>query len=221
METIIDVEDVAKNIKGKNLIENITFKQKKGSIIGIIGRNGSGKTVLLKCICGFMKPSSGKIIVSGKPVGENAQLASGIGILIENPGFLSNYSGYRNLKFLADIEHKIGKKEIREYMELVGLDPDNRKPVKHYSVGMKQRLAIAQSIMEEQDILILDEPMNGLDNIGVNDMRQLFLKLKGQGKTILLTSHMKEDIDILCDEVYMMEAGNMKIIPKEGRTFKI
>lgn len=149
METVIDVEDVAKNIKGKNLIENITFKQKKGSIIGIIGRNGSGKTVLLKCICGFMKPSSGRIIVSGKPVGENAQLASDIGILIENPGFLSNYSGYRNLKFLADIGHKIGKKEIREYMEVVGLDPDNRKPVKHYSVGMKQRLGIAQSIMEE------------------------------------------------------------------------
>jgi ABC-2 type transport system ATP-binding protein len=98
-------------------------------------------------------------------------------------------------------------------MKLVGLDPDNRKPVKHYSLGMRQRLAIAQSIMEEQDIVILDEPMNGLDNMGVNDMRQLFLKLKEQGKTILLTSHMKEDIDILCDEVYMMEAGNLEAIP--------
>jgi ABC-2 type transport system ATP-binding protein len=135
-----------------------------------------------------------------------------MGILIENPGFLSNYSGYRNLKFLADIERKIGKKEIREYMELVGLDPDNRKPVKHYSLGMRQRLAIAQSIMEDQDIVILDEPMNGLDNMGVNDMRQVFLKLKEQGKTILLTSHMKEDIDILCDEVYRMEAGNLEVV---------
>jgi ABC-2 type transport system ATP-binding protein len=212
METVIEVKDVTKNVKGKNLIQNITFQVKKGSIIGIIGRNGSGKTVLMKCICGFMKPSSGKINVNGKQVGEKAKLASGIGILIENPGFLSNYSGYRNLKFLADIEHKIGKKEIREYMKLVGLDPDNRKPVKHYSLGMKQRLAIAQSIMEEQDIVILDEPMNGLDNMGVNDMRQLFLKLKEQGKTILLTSHIKEDIDILCDEVYMMEAGNLKAV---------
>jgi ABC-2 type transport system ATP-binding protein len=210
METVIEVKDVTKNVKGKNLIQNITFQVKKGSIIGIIGRNGSGKTVLMKCICGFMKPSSGKIIVNGKQVGENAKLASNMGILIENPGFLSNYSGYRNLKFLADIERKIGKKEIREYMKLVGLDPDNRKPVKHYSLGMRQRLAIAQSIMEEQDIVILDEPMNGLDNMGVNDMRQLFLKLKEQGKTILLTSHMKEDIDILCDEVYMMEAGNLE-----------
>jgi ABC-2 type transport system ATP-binding protein len=209
METVIEVKDVTKNVKGKNLIQNITFQVKKGSIIGIIGRNGSGKTVLMKCICGFMKPSSGKIIVNGKQVGENAKLASNMGILIENPGFLSNYSGYRNLKFLADIERKIGKKEIREYMKLVGLDPDNRKPVKHYSLGMRQRLAIAQSIMEEQDIIILDEPMNGLDNMGVNDMRQLFLKLKSQGKTILLTSHIKEDIDILCDEVYMMEAGNL------------
>jgi ABC-2 type transport system ATP-binding protein len=213
METVIEVKDVTKNVKGKNLIQNITFQVKKGSIIGIIGRNGSGKTVLMKCICGFMKPSSGKIIVNGKQVGENAKLASNMGILIENPGFLSNYSGYRNLKFLADIERKIGKKEIREYMKLVGLDPDNRKPVKHYSLGMRQRLAIAQSIMEEQDIVILDEPMNGLDNMGVNDMRQLFLKLKEQGKTILLTSHMKEDIDILCDEVYMMEAGNLEAIP--------
>jgi ABC-2 type transport system ATP-binding protein len=213
METVIEVKDVTKNVKGKYLIQNITMNVKKGSIIGIIGRNGSGKTVLMKCICGFMKPSSGKIIVNGKQVGENAKLASNMGILIENPGFLSNYSGYRNLKFLADIERKIGKKEIREYMELVGLDPDNRKPVKHYSLGMRQRLAIAQSIMEEQDIVILDEPMNGLDNMGVNDMRQLFLKLKEQGKTILLTSHMKEDIDILCDEVYMMEAGNLEAIP--------
>jgi ABC-2 type transport system ATP-binding protein len=212
METVIEVKDVTKNVKGKNLIQNITFQVKKGSIIGIIGRNGSGKTVLMKCICGFMKPSSGKIIVNGKQVGENAKLASNMGILIENPGFLSNYSGYRNLKFLADIERKIGKKEIREYMKLVGLDPDNRKPVKHYSLGMRQRLAIAQSIMEEQDIVILDEPMNGLDNMGVNDMRQLFLKLKEQGKTILLTSHMKEDIDILCDEVYMMEAGNLEAV---------
>jgi ABC-2 type transport system ATP-binding protein len=209
IENVIEVKDVTKNVKGKNLIKNITFDVKKGSIIGIIGRNGSGKTVLMKCICGFMKPSSGKIIVNGKQVGEKAKLASNMGILIENPGFLSNYSGYRNLKFLADIEHKIGKKEIREYMKLVGLDPDNRKPVKHYSLGMKQRLAIAQAIMEEQDIIILDEPMNGLDNMGVNDMRQLFLKLKSQGKTILLTSHIKEDIDILCDEVYMMEAGNL------------
>jgi ABC-2 type transport system ATP-binding protein len=212
METVIEVKDVTKNVKGKNLIQNITFQVKKGSIIGIIGRNGSGKTVLMKCICGFMKPSSGKIIVNGKQVGENAKLASNMGILIENPGFLSNYSGYRNLKFLADIERKIGKKEIREYMKLVGLDPDNRKPVKHYSLGMRQRLAIAQSIMEEQDIVILDEPMNGLDNMGVNDMRQLFLKLKEQGKTILLTSHMKEDIDILCDEVYRMEAGNLEVV---------
>lgn len=216
METVIDVENITKNVKGQNLIDNISLRVKKGSIIGIIGRNGSGKTVLLKCICGFMKTSSGKIFVRGEQVGENAKLASGIGILIENPGFLGCYSGYRNLKFLADIEHKIGKKEIREYMELVGLDPDNRKPVKHYSLGMKQRLAIAQSIMEDQDILILDEPMNGLDSKGINDMRKIFLKLKEEGKTILLTSHIKEDMDILCDEVYSMESGNLKRVEKSS-----
>lgn len=216
METVIDIECATKNIKGKNLIEDINMQIHKGSIIGIVGRNGSGKTVLLKCICGFMKLTSGRITVRERLIGGNTELALGIGILIENPGFLNNYSGYRNLKFLADLEHKINKKAIIEYMELVGLDPYNKKPVKYYSVGMKQRLAIAQAIMENQDILILDEPMNGLDNAGVKDMRNLFLKLKQEGKTILLTSHMKEDIDILCDEVYVMDAGKMKLLHKEN-----
>lgn len=210
METIIDIQNATKKVKEKNLIEDINLQIRKGSIVGIIGKNGSGKTVLLKCICGFMKLTSGKIDVRGKRIGESAGLAEGIGILIENPGFLNGYSGYHNLKFLADIERKIGKTEIRQYMELVGLDPDSRKPVKHYSVGMRQRLAIAQAIMEEQDILILDEPMNGLDSVGVNDMRKIFLDLKQKGRTIILTSHIKEDIDILCDEVYVMDSGCMK-----------
>ncbi|MBQ3164592.1 MAG: ABC transporter ATP-binding protein [Lachnospiraceae bacterium] len=210
METIIDIQNATKKVKEKNLIEDINLQIRKGSIVGIIGKNGSGKTVLLKCICGFMKLTSGKIDVRGKRIGGSAGLAEGIGILIENPGFLNGYSGYHNLKFLADIERKIGKTEIRQYMELVGLDPDSRKPVKHYSVGMRQRLAIAQAIMEEQDILILDEPMNGLDSVGVNDMRKIFLDLKQKGRTIILTSHIKEDIDILCDEVYVMDSGCMK-----------
>lgn len=210
METIIDIQNATKKVKEKNLIEDINLQIRKGSIVGIIGKNGSGKTVLLKCICGFMKLTSGKIDVRGKRIGGSAGLAEGIGILIENPGFLNGYSGYHNLKFLADIERKIGKTEIRQNMELVGLDPDSRKPVKHYSVGMRQRLAIAQAIMEEQDILILDEPMNGLDSVGVNDMRKIFLDLKQKGRTIILTSHIKEDIDILCDEVYVMDSGCMK-----------
>lgn len=209
MDKIVIVRHVTKTIEGKMLLDDVSLEIEKGTIAGIIGRNGSGKTVLLKCICGFMKPSEGEIIVHGEQIGKGVKLASDIGVMIESPGFLDRYSGYRNLKFLAGIQHTIGKQEIRKYMEMMGLDPDSKKPVKNYSVGMKQRLGIAQAVMEDQDLLILDEPMNGLDSTGVTEIRKLLLKLKEQGKTILITSHIKEDIDILCERVYCMSAGKL------------
>lgn len=207
MEYIIEIQHVKKQIKEKKLLKDVVLQVEKGSIVGIIGRNGSGKTVLFKCICGFMKVDSGKILVNHKEIGKGSRLAEKTGIIIENPGFLPNYSGYRNLAFLAGIEGKIGRKEIYQVMEAVGLEPQNKKTVKTYSMGMRQRLAIAQAIMEGQELLILDEPMNGLDNQGVQDIRRLLLHLREQGKTILLASHMKEDIDVLCDKVYRMDDG--------------
>lgn len=211
MEKILEIKNATKIVKDKLLLDEINLEVYRGDIVGIVGRNGSGKTVLFKCICGFMKLTSGEIWVNEKEIGKGGRVAEGTGIIIENPGFLPAYSGYRNLLFLAGVRKKIGKHEVRAVMELVGLNPDNRKPVRTYSMGMKQRLAIAQAIMEEQELLILDEPMNGLDNSGVEEVRRLLLELREKGKTILIASHIREDIDILCDSVYEMEQGKMKL----------
>ncbi len=171
------------------VLKNVSISFEKGKIHGIVGRNGSGKTVLFKCICGLMHPEEGVILVNGKRVGRDVDMPEDIGAIIEAPGFLPNYSGYKNLRFLANIRRKIGKEEILNVLKTVGLDPESRKHVGKYSLGMRQRLGIAQAIMEDPEILILDEPMNGLDNAGVQDIRALLLELKAQGKTILLASH--------------------------------
>lgn len=208
MEPMIVLENVVKKFKDYTALRGISISFEKGKIHGIIGRNGSGKTVMMKCICGLMHPDSGKITVNGKMIGKEVDIANDIGAIIEAPGFLPKYSGYRNLKFLADIKRVIGKQEIYAAMKTVGLDPDNGKHVGKYSLGMRQRLGLAQAIMENPSILILDEPMNGLDRKGVEEMRDLLVSFREQGKTVLLASHNREDIDILCDTVQEMEDGS-------------
>lgn len=207
METCIEVQNVVKRFRDQVVLKNVSISFEKGQIHGIVGRNGSGKTVLFKCICGLMHPEEGVIIVNGKRVGRDVDMPEDIGAIIEAPGFLPNYSGYKNLRFLANIRRKIGKEEILNVLKTVGLDPESRKHVGKYSLGMRQRLGIAQAIMEDPEILILDEPMNGLDNAGVQDIRALLLELKAQGKTILLASHNHEDIAALCDTVHEMDGG--------------
>ena len=206
-EAMISIENLNKQFKNQLVLNNMNVKFSNGHIYGIIGRNGSGKTVLLKCICGFLKPTTGVISVNHKIVGKDIDFPENLGFIIETPGFLLNYSGYKNLKYLASIRKKIDGNEIKESMSLVGLDSADKKHVGKYSLGMRQRLGIAQAIMEKPDILVLDEPMNALDKNGVEEMRRLFLKMKSEGKLILLTSHNREDIEILCDEVYEMEEG--------------
>lgn len=207
METCIEVQNVVKRFRDQVVLKNVSISFEKGKIHGIVGRNGSGKTVLFKCICGLMHPEEGVILVNGKRVGRDVDMPEDIGAIIEAPGFLPNYSGYKNLRFLANIRRKIGKEEILNVLKTVGLDPESRKHVGKYSLGMRQRLGIAQAIMEDPEILILDEPMNGLDNAGVQDIRALLLELKAQGKTILLASHNHEDIVALCDTVHEMDGG--------------
>lgn len=207
METGIEVQNVVKRFRDQVVLKNVSISFEKGKIHGIVGRNGSGKTVLFKCICGLMHPEEGVILVNGKRVGRDVDMPEDIGAIIEAPGFLPNYSGYKNLRFLANIRRKIGKEEILNVLKTVGLDPESRKHVGKYSLGMRQRLGIAQAIMEDPEILILDEPMNGLDNAGVQDIRALLLELKAQGKTILLASHNHEDIAALCDTVHEMDGG--------------
>lgn len=209
METCIEVQNVVKRFRDQVVLKNVSISFEKGQIHGIVGRNGSGKTVLFKCICGLMHPEEGVILVNGKRVGRDVDMPENIGAIIEAPGFLPNYSGYKNLRFLANIRRKISKEEILNVLKTVGLDPESRKHVSKYSLGMRQRLGIAQAIMENPDILILDEPMNGLDNTGVQDIRGLLLELKAQGKTILLASHNREDISVLCDTVHEMDGGKL------------
>ena len=170
----IQINQVVKRFRSFAALDHITISFEQGKIHGIIGRNGSGKTVLFKCICGFMYPEEGEILVGGKRIGKDCSIAENVGIIIENPGFLPNYSGYKNLLFLAGLSQEVRKERIREVLRLVGLDQAGNKHVSKYSMGMRQRLGIAQAIMEDPSILILDEPMNGLDNQGVVDMIKLF-----------------------------------------------
>lgn len=207
MSAIIEVTNLYKSFKETKVLNNITIEIEKGNIIGIIGRNGSGKTVLFKCICGLVSPTKGTVKINNKILGKDMDIPDNIGAIIETPGFLPNYNGFKNLKFLAMIKNQISNEHIKDTIKLVGLNPDSKKHVGKYSLGMRQRLGIAQAIMENPDILILDEPMNGLDNEGVQEIRKLLIKLKDEGKTILLASHNKEDIEVLCDEVYMMDKG--------------
>lgn len=207
MENIIEIYDVSKKFKETKVLHNINISFEKGKIHGLIGRNGSGKTVLMKCICGLIPVSSGRVIVNDKIVGKDIDIPKNLGIIIETPGFLPNYSAYKNLRFLADISGCANKEQIIDSIKSVGLDPKSRKHVGKYSLGMRQRLGLAQAIMENPDLLILDEPMNGLDKDGVTDMRKYLLDLKEQGKTILIASHSAEDIEILCDTVCEMDKG--------------
>ena len=207
MDDIIRVEGVSKDFKGARVLNNVNVSFEQGKIHGIIGRNGSGKTVLIKTICGFIHPDQGRVVVDGKVIGKEVDFPQNIGAIIEAPGFLPTVSAYKNLEYLASLRGVIGKDEIRKAISLVGLDPDDKKHVGKYSLGMKQRLGLAQAIMENPDILILDEPMNGLDNTGVSEMRKLLLQFKADGKTIIIVSHNSEDISMLCDTVHEMDRG--------------
>jgi ABC-2 type transport system ATP-binding protein len=204
---VISVQNISKKFKEHTVLDQISLECYPGKIYGFVGYNGSGKTVLFKCICGLFLVDSGSIVIDGKTVGE--EMIKNAGIIIEEPAFIRNETGRRNLEFLYMLNHKRDSAVITEVMNKVGLDPDSKKKVKEYSLGMRQRLAIAQAIMENPDILILDEPMNGLDKDGVREVRQILLQLKDEGKTILLASHNKDDIAILCDQVYEMDRGEM------------
>ena len=204
---MIVLENVSKSFKEKTVLQKTDLTIKKGKITGFVGRNGSGKTVLFKLICGLLRPTTGTVTVQGKQLGKDCDFAPDVGVLIETPSFISYESGYRNLRDLAAIRKKISPEEVRAAIRSVGLDDTDKKWVGKYSLGMRQRLGIAQAIMEHPALLILDEPMNGLDRGGVEEMRKLFGSLRDNGTTILLASHAAEDIDLLCDTVYEVAEG--------------
>jgi ABC-2 type transport system ATP-binding protein len=206
---VVNVNSLSLTISKKSILSNVNVEFEAGKIHGLIGRNGSGKTMLMKCICGFMHPTSGEINVNGKCIGKDCDFPDSVGIIIETPGFIPYYSGYKNLKLLADLNRVISGEQVKKSMEMVGLDPDLRLSVRKYSLGMRQRLGLAQAVMENPDILILDEPMNGLDKEGVSDMREYLKTFRESGKTILIASHSSEDISLLCDTVCEMDKGEL------------
>ncbi len=206
----VAVEHLGLVIDKEHILEEITLHMESGHIYGFAGRNGSGKTMLMKCICGFIRPTDGQVRVDDRRIGEDLDFPESIGILIETPGFMTHWTGLHNLQYLASIHKKIGKEKICDTIQMVGLDPKLKKAVGKYSLGMRQRLGIAQAIMEDPDLLVLDEPFNGLDADGVEEIRSLLQKYKEEGKLIILSSHMKEDLEILCDKVYYLEKGKMR-----------
>ena len=208
MSEIVKVENVTKYFKQEKVLDDVNMNLETGHIYGIVGKNGAGKTVLFKIIAGFIKPSSGKVTVAGKIIGVDRDFPDSLGLIIETPGFLSQYNAYQNLLYLANINNKISKEDVKESIRMVGLDPGSNKKVGKFSLGMRQRLGIAQAIMENPNLIILDEPMNGLDKKGIEDVKELLLKLKGDGKTILMASHYADDMEI-CDEVFQMEDGKL------------
>lgn len=209
---MITVNNLCLTIKKTEILKHINIRFEQGKIHGLIGRNGSGKTMLMKCICGFVRPTTGEVFVADRRIGKDCDFPPNVGIIIETPGFIPYYSGFKNLKLLADLNKRIGVNEIKSAMQKVGLDPELKRHVRKYSLGMRQRLGLAQAIMENPDLLILDEPMNGLDKDGVADMRKYLLDLKEQGKTVLIASHSAEDIEVLCDTVCEMDKGVLTVI---------
>lgn len=209
---MVQIEAVCKSFGEEPVLKGITHSFGRGRIHGIVGNNGSGKTVLMKCICGFLRPDAGKIIVNGVQIGKDRDFPEDIGIIIETPGFLPHLSGFQNLKLLASLKRRANDHTIRAVLDQVGLDPNMKKPVGKYSLGMRQRLGLAQALMEDPGFLILDEPLNGLDKHGAAHIRQVIKDLGRDGKTIILASHNQQDIDELCDTVCEMDAGILTVV---------
>ncbi|WP_085505169.1 ATP-binding cassette domain-containing protein [Thalassobacillus devorans] len=210
--SVITMKGISKSYKGMRLFDGVDLNIEKGKIYGIIGPNGSGKSVLFKMMCGFVFPDQGTIEVQGSELGKSKRFPDGFGIIIDRPGYMANKTGFENLKELAMIQNKVDDNKIAQTMELVGLQPQAKQKVKNYSLGMKQKLAIAQAIMEDQQVLILDEAFNALDADSVENIRKLLITYKKEGRTILITSHNQEDINLLCDEVYRINRQHLELV---------
>ena len=207
--TKIQLENVTKRIKEHTVVDSVSMELVSGSVTGLKGINGSGKTMLMRLMCGLILPTEGRIMINGKEIGKDMDFPDNLGLLIENPAFLDNYSGFANLKMLAEIRNIITDENIREVISRVGLDPDDKKKYKKYSLGMKQRLGIAGAIMEQPDILLLDEPTNALDTKGVEMLKNIVQEEKKRGALIVLTCHDAEILEEMADEIYFMENGRI------------
>ena len=206
----IEVKNVTKTIKGNTVLSNINLEFHSGKIYGIVGKNGSGKTMLLRILAGLIRPTEGTVHVDGQELHKDISFPPDMGIIIEKPELLEQLTGLENLKLLAEIKGIISEEQIVDFMNMFSLEPYSKKTLKKYSLGMKQKVGIIQAIMENQKLLILDEPFNALDEATVIMLRELFLKYKQEGRLLVITSHHREDIDVLCDEIFVMQDGKVK-----------
>ena len=213
--TVIELKEVVKDIKGNRIIDHVTLHLESGKITGLKGVNGSGKTMLMRLISGLITPTSGSITINGKQLGKDITFPESVGILIENPAFLDTYSGFDNLKMLASIQNRIGEEEIRSILAKVGLDPQDKKKYRKYSLGMKQRLGIAAAVMENPDIIILDEPTNALDSDGVEMLKEILHEHRERGALLLISCHDLATLKELSDEMYLMESGALRPYQEE------
>jgi ABC-2 type transport system ATP-binding protein len=214
MGTVVRLEHYTKNFKKVTVLDDINLTLESGKVIGLKGKNGSGKTMLMRAISGLILPTSGKVFINDKELGKQISFPPSIGLLIENPSFIANYTGFKNLKILASIQNKISDEEIREAIRKVGLKPDDPRTFKKYSLGMKQRLGIAAAIMEKPDIVILDEPINALDEAGAGLIKGILDELKANGSLIIIACHDTEELNYLSDEVYEIYEG--QLVDKEA-----
>lgn len=204
----IIISGISKTIKGTEILKNINLKLRGGKIYGLYGSNGSGKTMLLRAVAGLIRIDSGSIIINGKQLHKETDFPESIGVVIENPQFWDGYTGFENLKMLASIKKQINDEAIRATLEKVGLDPGDKKTVKKYSLGMKQKLGIAQAIMESPDIILLDEPTNALDKKSTENIRGIIAEEAARGAIVVIASHVEADLDI-CDIRYEMSDGEI------------
>ncbi|MDD3239671.1 MAG: ABC transporter ATP-binding protein [Lachnospira sp.] len=209
MSTLIELNNYCKTIKKVEILKNITLKMESGKVYGLKGKNGSGKTMMMRAICGLILPTSGEVKIDGTIIGKDISFPPSIGVLLENPSFLNEYTGFKNLKIIASIQDKIDDNQINKVLTLVGLDPCDKRTYRKYSLGMKQRLGIAAAIMEQPDIVILDEPINALDEAGAKQVREILKQQKERGAVCIIACHDSEELEFLSDEIIEIYEGKI------------